>query len=167
MSTEKCFCHIKNSVTGERYAVKDATARKNIEALTASVEENINEVKEYIDEKIVDIPSGGGTGGSVYNHYTTLQVSGNDGDYGRSAVIIIHHVHSFANSLSRNELFEFFGTNDFPATGYHYFDENGEYCPIYKAKFLNSTTIRVSYIQPYGSTGVHDYTVSDVQSTIK
>lgn len=154
--SEKCFCHIKNSVTGERYAVKDATARKEIEEIRSIIGEEGNN------------PSGAGTGGSLYNHYTSIVVTENSGDFSRTAKIYLHHVHTTSDTLDRTELFNFFGQYVvFPATGYMYYDESGYHHPIYGVQFLSSTQIRVHYIHDYHYLGVYDFTMTDVQNSVK
>ena len=48
MSEEKCFCHLNG------YAVKDSTARKQIEDLSKKVNEDIAEQLTTLDEKVTD-----------------------------------------------------------------------------------------------------------------
>lgn len=55
MSTEKCFCHIRNKKTGECYTVKDATARKAIDELNSKHASDINGLTEQISTQSTEI----------------------------------------------------------------------------------------------------------------
>ena len=157
MSTEKCFCHITNSVTGEKYAVKDATARKELA-----------ELRSLIDGNSDNSPPGSTAGGGVFNHYTRIALDGYINDCYLDGDIYIHHVHSHNTSYDRNSLLEWLTPYTvFPATGFLYDSDMFMGVNIYGCQAIDNKTLRVyGYVANQIQPQVYDFTITDVYNTI-
>jgi len=127
---EKCFCHIKDRITGEKYEVKDAFARSRLIDMESSIEgiwesvgmsdEEVNRQLREHEERITSLEAGGsggsGSTSSLYMHKITLECE----DYYGMGIADVYFTYysGIATPLTKERLKTLLGSSEISATGW-------------------------------------------------